>query len=164
MASRWSSASEEALLAAGWYAGRWESKLVDRWKEALRRSESRLEMSGAAERVLAEFGGLAIAREGAGCELARGAVVFDPILAIGEEDRFAAASRAAGSPLFPLGEAHGGHSFLGIDAQGAVYLVADDLFSVGADVHEALATILEGRRVHGLGPLRWTAPSTGRSE
>jgi hypothetical protein len=72
--------------------------------------------------------------------------VIDPALAAGEEDRFAAFDDFVVGSLFPLGEAHGGHAFLGIDRAGTVYLVGDFLARLENDIYSSLDAILEGRR------------------
>jgi hypothetical protein len=71
--------------------------------------------------------------------------VLDPSLALGEDERFLAASRLVGAALFPLGEAYCGHAFLGIDSLGRVYVVDDGVGLLGLDVSAALDAIIEGR-------------------
>jgi hypothetical protein len=102
-------------------------------------------MSVAAERALEEFGGLRASKSGPGEQCARGGFVIEPELAAGEQDRFAAFSAFVAGTLFPIGEAYDGHAFLGIDEEGAVYLVGDSLDLLGREIYSSLDAILEGR-------------------
>jgi hypothetical protein len=102
-------------------------------------------MTACAKKVLEEFGGIRLECEGAGLGCARGSVHFDPTLALGEEDRFRAVFHEAGREMFPLGEAFGGHAFVGIDAEGRVYLIDDDVRLLGDTVYRALDSIVLGR-------------------
>lgn len=142
----WTITTETTLLAAGWIHNRREIGMVQDWRAKLERP-SGFRMSIAAERVLEEFGGLRASSSGPGVQCARGGFVLDPILADGEEDRFAAFSEFVAGSLFPIGEAYHGHTFLGIDEAGVVYLVGDSLYRLGSDIYSALDAILEGRSV-----------------
>jgi hypothetical protein len=48
--------------------------------------------------------------------------------------------------LFPLGEAVGGHAFLGMDERGRIFLVGHQVRLLGNDIYEGLENLLVGRR------------------
>jgi hypothetical protein len=141
----WTSATEATLRSAGWTPTRCEHAKVQRWRAALEQPGGFV-MSHAAARVLAEFGGLRAEARGPGIECARGSFDLNPLLAEGEEDRFAAFAAFVEGPMFPLGELDGGHAFLGIDTTGAVFLVEGWLARLGDDIYAALDATLEGRK------------------
>ena len=123
--------ADRALRSAGWMPGRRID--VAGWRVALLRSG--FPVHRAAEEFLAEFGGLSFDDMGPGVSRAREALVFDPLLAIGEEDRFAAWGKRIDRELCPIGELDGGRFFLAIDEDGMIYLVADWVgrFGIGRD-------------------------------
>ncbi len=97
----------------------------------------------AANRFLAEFGGLVIEIGGPGVNRAREPFEFDPALCRGESDRFIAWSQRIGKSLSPVGEFDHGRFFLGIDETATVYLVADSLASFSA-MPEAIENMILG--------------------
>ncbi|MGY3336431.1 hypothetical protein ACVW0K_002530 [Streptomyces filamentosus] len=117
----WSSEVERVLREAGWHAGR----TVDTagWKQRLEQDGFR--SHAAAESFLREFGGLAVGHGGAGITCAREPFDLDPLLALGEADRFDGWSEKIGHRLFPVGELADGHAFLGLDEDGELYVVDD---------------------------------------
>jgi SUKH-3 immunity protein len=135
-----SAETERVLISAGWQPGR----KVDtgKWRERLGASGD-VTMHEAAERFLAEFGGLTFAHGGAGVSRAREPFELNPLLALGEEERFAEWGDLIGKSLFPLGELDEGRYFLGIDEDGAVYLVADWLACFGAN-RDAVENLILG--------------------
>nr|WP_250768759.1 SUKH-3 domain-containing protein [Streptomyces sp. MSC1_001] len=80
----WSSEVERVLRKAGWHAGR----AVDTagWKQLL--EEDGFRSHAAAEGFLREFGALVAEHGGAGITRAREPFDLDPLLALGEADRF----------------------------------------------------------------------------
>jgi hypothetical protein len=144
MAQRnWSDETEKYFIEAGWTPDRKEWRAVDGWRARL--AESGFGMFDTAYAVLAEFGGIQVSRSGPGVECSRGGVDINPDLADGEEERFATLAHLVGGAVFPLGEAYGGHAFIGIDEKGMVYLVGDALKLLGRDMYEAADAVLEGR-------------------
>ncbi|MEU4481733.1 SUKH-3 domain-containing protein [Micromonospora sp. NPDC023966] len=115
------------LTEAGWQPGRRVD--TSAWRTQL--EAGGFDMHQAAERFLAEFGGLTVAHRGPGISQARAPFELDPLLCLGEDDRFADWSSVIHRSLFPLGELDEGRFFLGIDETGEVYLVADWLASYG---------------------------------
>ncbi|RPF21709.1 SUKH-3 domain-containing protein [Myceligenerans xiligouense] len=111
------------LRRAGWTEGR----VVDTIKWRLALENDGFSINAAAEAFLAEFGGLAVPEGGPGVARFRGALVFDPLLCIGEEDRFAEWGRLVVEPLSPIGELEDGRFLLGMDAKGTVYAVSSRL-------------------------------------
>lgn len=127
------------LLAARWRPGR----RVDTagWRTQL--EAAGFVMHDAAERFLAEFGGLTFDLSGPGLSKAREPFELDPLLCLGEDDRFAGWGECIGRSLFPLGELDKGRYFLGIDETGEVYLIADWLASFGP-ARDAIGNLILG--------------------
>lgn len=97
----------------------------------------------AAEKLLREFGGLTTAGGGPGITRAREPFELDPLLALGEHDRFGEWGEEISRRLFPLGELDHGHSFLGLDEQGELYVVANWLARFGR-MPEAMENLVLG--------------------
>lgn len=116
---------EAVLRQAGWHPDRRVD--LTRWKASL----TEFPWHPAAERFLGEFGGLRVDVRGPGITVAREPFELDPELAAGEEERFADLSAAFGCAFFPVGELGQGEFFLGIDEEGAVYLLAARAFRHG---------------------------------
>lgn len=134
-----SSEASRALRRAGWTEGR----VVDtaEWRSVL--EQNGFSLNEAAEAFLAEFGGLVVAEAGPGLARFRGALVFDPLACLGEEDRFAEWSQLVDGPLSPVGELEGGRFLLGMDATGAAYAVSDRLGRFG-DAETAVDALVLG--------------------
>jgi hypothetical protein len=118
---------QRALLAAGWQPGR----RVDTTEWRTRLEAAGFAMHDAAERFLAEYGGLTFDLSGPGISQARMPFELDPLYGLGEDDRFAEWGEEIGRSLFPIGKLDQGRYFLGIDETGEVYLIADWLASYG---------------------------------
>ncbi|MFD9565095.1 SUKH-3 domain-containing protein [Streptomyces sp. NPDC059994] len=123
----WSAEAEAVLRGAGWYPGR--SVDTTAWRVRLEADGFRIH--AAAEEFLREFGGLMTAGGGSGITRAREPFELDPLLALGEDDRFGEWGEEIARCLFPLGELDHGHAFLGMDEQGELYVVADWLARFG---------------------------------
>ncbi|MEV6394756.1 SUKH-3 domain-containing protein [Streptomyces sp. NPDC051907] len=134
--------TEVTLRAAGWWPGR--RVAVEHWRETLEES-GLVRMHDAAERFLAEFGGLNVWISGPGITCSKTPFNFDPELLTGEEGRFAEWSQTVGHDLFPIGELDEGRFFLGIDENSEVYLVETWLATFGP-VPEALEKLAQGIR------------------
>jgi hypothetical protein len=115
---------DRTLRRAGWHPGRQVDTAA--WRSALD-----IDMHPAADRFLAEFGGLVLDLHGSGRTAAKEPFELDPALCDGEEDRFLGWSRHIGRSLYPLGELDHGRFFLGIDEQSVLYLVIDWLAVFG---------------------------------
>ncbi|MFJ8588158.1 SUKH-3 domain-containing protein [Streptomyces sp. NPDC093595] len=78
---------------------------------------------------------------GSGISRSREAFQIDPLLALGEDDRFSEWGELIGKAITPIGELARGRYFLGIDEEGMICLVADWLarFGIGANGVESLA-------------------------
>lgn len=70
---------------------------------------------------------------------------LNPSLAMGEEDRFRRYEEAVSVPLYPLGEACGGHVFMAIAEDGRVFAIMDDLWHIADSIEEALESLVRGR-------------------
>lgn len=130
---------EEELRAAGWEPER--SVNAAEWL-------STYELRGivvheAAKKFLAEFGGLKFLLSGPGVSSAREPFELDPMLCLGEEDRFSEWGADIGHSLFPIGELAEGRYFLGIDEEEAIYLVETWIASFGK-MPEAMENLILG--------------------
>ncbi|MGW1093504.1 SUKH-3 domain-containing protein [Streptomyces sp. NPDC002596] len=135
----WSAEVETVLRGAGWYPGR--SIDTTGWRERLEADGFRIHST--AEEFLREFGGLTVGSGGRGITRAREAFELDPLLALGEDDRFGEWGEEIGRRLFPLGELDHGHAFLGLDEQGELYVVANWLARFGR-MPEAMENLVLG--------------------
>ncbi|MFE3073816.1 SUKH-3 domain-containing protein [Streptomyces sp. NPDC059247] len=144
----WLSEVETVLRDAGWRPGR----VVDTraWTERLEQDGFR--SHAAAECFLREFGELTVGHGGGGITRAREPFDLDPLLALGEADRFAEWSAEIGHHLFPVGELDHGHAFLGLDENGELYVVSSWLARFSR-VPEALENL-----VLGVMPVRMPSP------
>src|ERR1700733_5253969 len=131
--------AEQVLRTLGWFPGRHDDR-VNGWEDELTAKGGFL-MHDAARAFLREFGGLALRKK----PLRPGykALVFniDPTVAIGENDRFDAASIEAGDTLYPVGEAVNGHEFSAVEAKGDIYLVMDMVHHIAATAREGFARL-----------------------
>ncbi|MGW0856227.1 SUKH-3 domain-containing protein [Streptomyces sp. NPDC002690] len=135
----WSAETDAVLRGAGWYPGRSIDTTV--WRERLEADGFRIH--AAAEDFLREFGGLTVGGSGSGITRAREAFELDPLLALGEDDRFGEWGEEIRRSLFPLGELDHGHAFLGLDEQGELYVVASWLARFGR-MPEAMENLVLG--------------------
>ncbi len=133
--------TESVLLRVGWYPGRAVPEKVAYWKEQL----PAFVMFDAAREALREFGGLSVEVSGPGIDHARTSFDIDPMLAIGEDDRFGSFEHAVGERLFPLGEAMRGNAFLAIGESGRVFLIGDEIAFVGRTMTEAIDSLIQGK-------------------
>ncbi|MBD0838874.1 MULTISPECIES: SUKH-3 domain-containing protein [unclassified Streptomyces] len=125
--TRFSAETEEVLRSVGWREGRKVS--TAEWRDQFERRG--ITMHHAAERFLAEFGGISVDISGPGISSAREPFELEPSLAYGEEDRFSEWGEEVGASLFPIGELDQGRFFLAIDEKSVIYLVADWLAHFG---------------------------------
>ncbi|KAJ6089469.1 SUKH-3 immunity protein [Penicillium canescens] len=130
--------TERVLRNAGWIPGR----KVDIGEMRRRLEESGFIVNEAAEHFLSEFGGLVFDISGSGISRARERFILDPLLAIGEDDRFAEWSETVGETLTPIGELDY-RFFLGISESGEIYSVETWLGSFGLG-QQALENLILG--------------------
>ncbi|MGW9449712.1 SUKH-3 domain-containing protein [Streptomyces sp. NPDC055632] len=135
----WPPEVEAVLRDAGWYPGR--SVDTAGWKERLERDGFRVH--AAAEDFLREFGGLEAGHLGSGVTRAREPFDLDPLLGLGEDDRFGEWSEEIGHSLFPVGGLGHGHAFLGLDESGELYVVEGWLARFGR-MPEAMENLVLG--------------------
>ncbi|NUP23769.1 MAG: SUKH-3 domain-containing protein [Streptomyces sp.] len=121
MEAKFSSDVADVLRTSGWDPQR----TVDPTQWTLPFEERGIRAHQQAQEFLAEFGGLNVDISGPGVNCAREPFELDPLLCLGEEDRFSEWGEELGLQLFPLGELDQGRFFLGMDENGVVYLVAD---------------------------------------
>ena len=86
--------------------------------------------------------------------VAQSTIHFDPMLALGEDDRLADDTRVMHRNFYPLGEVDGGYYYLTIDESGCVFLMMDHCWFVDTTFEAALDRLLTGkaaRLVNGAG-------------
>ncbi|WP_221360626.1 SUKH-3 domain-containing protein [Streptomyces beigongshangae] len=155
--TRFSVPVDAALRSAGWQPGRWDIRQAEFWADALRNHESpaghRHAVFPAAVEAWAEFGGLRITTIEAGRQIAPSPLHLDPLHGLHMARTLADLGRALGTEVAPLGEETDSRALLAIDAASRVYTLdhTGDWY-LGADVDEALATLISGRE-----PVRLTA-------
>ncbi|MEV0598483.1 SUKH-3 domain-containing protein [Streptomyces sp. NPDC050315] len=98
------------------------------WERALQEHDE-FEIHPAAQRFLAEFGGLYVPDRGAGITMRR--------MEIGE---------LAGAELYPLGTCSRRNWYLGMAPTGAVYIGRDDVLLLAENGDQALEKLVEGIR------------------
>ncbi|MFD9162150.1 SUKH-3 domain-containing protein [Streptomyces sp. NPDC059558] len=135
----WSAEVETVLRGAGWYPGR--NVDTTGWRERLEVDGFRIH--SAAEDFLREFGGLTVVGGGSGITRAREPFELDPLLALGEGDRFGEWGEEIGHHLFPLGELDHGQAFIGLDERGELYVVVNWLARFGR-MPEAMENLVLG--------------------
>jgi len=133
---RFSEEIMEMLKPSGWFSGRDVRDLI--------KLPDDFEVFSAALEVLKEFGLLRFGKRGAGIECARSVINCDPMLAVGESDRFSEYSEWLQSQLYPLGEVDDGHYFLVIDEMGRTFLLMNDLKLVHITFDGAIENLLKG--------------------
>ncbi|MGW0939733.1 SUKH-3 domain-containing protein [Streptomyces sp. NPDC002666] len=127
------------LCESGWKPGRQVD--VEPWLAAFEAEGIR--GNPAVDAFLAEFGGISVDISGPGISRMREPFVLDPMLCLGEGDRFFEWGERIHRSIFPVGVHDGGRFFLGVDEYGEVYLVEAWLASFGR-LPEALANLVLG--------------------
>ncbi|MFI7121936.1 SUKH-3 domain-containing protein [Amycolatopsis sp. NPDC049868] len=126
--TRFSAEVEHVLRSSGWEPGRHVDTTV--WRRTLE-ADGLVHMHEAAERFLAEFGGLRVNLSGGGVSRAREPFEFNPGDVESETDRFADWGTHLGMNLFPIGEFDRGRYFLGISEHAEIVLVETWVASFG---------------------------------
>lgn len=130
---------DSVLREAGW----WPERRVDvePWLTAF--EAEGVDRHALAGSFLGEFGGLAVNISGPGISRAREPFELDPMLCVGEGDRFLEWGEEIEKSIFPVGVHDGGRFFLGIDELGEVYLVETWIASFGL-MPQALSNLILG--------------------
>lgn len=118
---------DRVLRESGWFPGRCVD--VEPWLAAFAREG--LRAHPAARSFLSEFGGITVNISGPGVSRAREPFELDPMMCVGEGDRFLEWSEETKRSIFPIGVHDEGRFFLGVDGQGELYLVESWLASFG---------------------------------
>ncbi len=126
--TRFSAEVEHVLRSAGWAPARRVNTAV--WRDTLE-ADGLVHMHEAAERFLAEFGGLRVNLSGGGISRMREPFELNPADVESEADRFADWGIHLGMNLFPIGELDRGRCFLGISESGEIVLVETWVASFG---------------------------------
>jgi hypothetical protein len=130
------------MRSAAWYPGR--AVPVETWERSLR--EHGFQIHEAARRFLTEFGGLATDEWTPGPIMPQSPFRFDPRTAETAIETFARLSEKAGTPLYPIGQADSGSSYLGMAPNGAVYIGMDSPTLLADTPDKALEKLIEGIR------------------
>ena len=133
--------ARRALMNAGWSDGRNMAEQVDEWSRQLAPG---FLMFPVARSALSRFGTVQVQQTGPGEECARESFEFDPMLALGEDDRFRQFEERLSTRLYPLGEAGGGHVFLAISETGHVFALMDELWLVAPTIEGAIEALVRG--------------------
>lgn len=107
---------------------------------------SHFEMFPTAEKILLEFGGLAVDESGSGETCAQESFVIDPTLAAYDEELFRYFSSLVKTRLYPLGEVDNGHNYWAIGENEYVYLLMNDVQLLGKTIADALENLIIGRK------------------
>ncbi|MEU8569604.1 SUKH-3 domain-containing protein [Streptomyces pathocidini] len=151
-ATRFPVGVDVALYDAGWKPGRWDIKQAEYWADTLRAHVSpaghRHTVFPAAVEAWAEFGGLRVAAQGPGRNVAPTSFVIDPMRGLHMARTLGDLGGALGVEVSPLGvETDGAGAVLAIDAEGRVYgLDHTGDWYLGRDIDQALSTLLMGTR------------------
>jgi len=146
----WSTLTYRVLRSAGWYPGR--SVPLDRYESPLKEF-SGLEMHEAARRFLGEFAGLSTSTWTPGPLMPQSPFRFDPCdvdtgreLGAQVHQTLLRMSESAGTPLYPIGRVDEGASYLGMAADGSVYIGNAGAELLARSAHEALEVLAVERR------------------
>ena len=142
--TRWSAETDRVLRLAGWYPSR--SVPTADWERTLRAADEGFEMHDAARQFLTEFGGLEIHQKGPGRTMARSPFRLNPLVAKWDYEIFDVLGEEAGTYLYPIGDAEGSTSYLGMAPNGAVYLGMDSVWLLANTGDEALDKLIQGIR------------------
>ncbi|MGX4733656.1 SUKH-3 domain-containing protein [Kitasatospora griseola] len=160
---RFTTALHEALVEAGWTAGRRpdadaEQRLLTAILSVVD-EDGLVELSEAAQRFLEQYGDLTLPPAGPGVEVAAHGAVIDPAAAHGSRTVAAGLARRLGTSVFPVGWT--GDGVLAVDAQGRLFRQGrSDWWYLGGTPEEGLARLVEGyapARVGADG--RWSEPA-----
>ncbi len=126
------------LSVAGWYRGRKEGNSIPLPKDVIYPAQIKA--------ILDEFGGLFIKSQGAGIEIGRSSIKFDPMDADGESKDGSVGyySELLTTTLYPLGYLPSESFIVCIDMDGRVFLTGDDCYLVGNSFPEGISNILSG--------------------
>jgi hypothetical protein len=111
--------------------------------ESILRERGGFEIHEAAQQFLAEFGGLVNDEWPPGPITAQSPFRLDPLTAGWDEETFARLSAEAGADLYPIGQANRRTSYLGVAADGAVYIGKDRSRLLASTPSEALEQLVE---------------------
>ncbi len=130
------------MRKSGWYPGR--SVPTVTW-ESILREHGGFEIHESGRQFLAEFGGLDNEGWPPGPITAQSPFRLDPLTAEWDEETFARLSEEAGADLYPVGQANRRTSYLGVAADGAVYIGKDRARLLARTPAEALEQLVETR-------------------
>lgn len=137
----WSELTCRVMRWTAWHPGR--SVPVDQWESALR--QHGFDIPEAARRFLSEFGGLRADTWTPGPVMPQSPFRFDPRAAETQRERFARFSAEVGADLCPIGVADSGESFLGMTAEGAVFIGRDHAELLAGSGYEAVEKLVMER-------------------
>ena len=127
------------LTQAGWFAGRNALDAVQ--------LPADVDYPAAVRHLLAEFAGLDVRSTGAGINVTRNSILFDPFWAnmeSGEDGLLTYYAAQVGTALYPLGVVKRENAIICLGADGRLYLAADSLSLDGNSFAEGISNILLG--------------------
>ncbi|MEM1096329.1 MAG: SUKH-3 domain-containing protein [Bacteroidota bacterium] len=127
------------IAKSGWY----EARVSKGWLQSILEIKFSVPSSHACN-FIREFHGLTIEPATLGVDFHPGNIQIDPQLAFGEDDRFAYFSKKVNDDIFPVGEAFGGHQFVGIGSAGYFYVFMDDYIVTKKNENDLFEHILLG--------------------
>ncbi|MEV2241776.1 SUKH-3 domain-containing protein [Micromonospora sp. NPDC049891] len=151
MSERFPSPVAQTLTAAGWSPDRSDESRGREWGLRIAAHATpggrQHTVTARAIEAYAEFGGLRVRPQGEGEQVAPSDFHLDPFLVRHSVETLAELAEAIGAPLSPLGEEGDGTGILALDQHGRVFVLdhTGDWF-LGADLDEALTTLVLGRR------------------
>ena len=140
--TRFSPFVDRVLRRSGWFPGRSVEAEVKRWVSLLK---GEFTIFPTAFNVLCEFGGIEVIQDAEGIDFARESFRINPEAGIGEGLRFTNWSAELQTNIYPLGMAVAEHMYLAIAENGEVFLLMDELIRGGADIDNALESLILGR-------------------
>jgi len=143
---RFSEFTEKILLNAGWFENRNCKENLKEWKDELKKSDPDFEIFLKVEVALLEFGEIHIKQRESGIDFARETLEINPLLCVGESDRFADFESEIGEKLYPLGEGGGNHFFIAIAESGKIYGLMMEILLIANTFDEALENLILGKK------------------
>lgn len=144
---RFTPETEKSLRAGGWTPERKDGAFADLCSSVLDRPGG-FAMHAAARSAIQEFGGLSFGEVATGVDFATSDMLFDPRLAVGEEDRLNDYfEELRGRAAYPLGECHHRHAFVAVDLSGRAYQVGDGVYRAAPSLDALMESLLLGRRL-----------------
>jgi hypothetical protein len=142
---RFTEHARTALLRSGWTPQRAAASAVAEWQHAL--TQAGIEIFSEARRILEEFGGLRLLREGTSTQRVplREFLFFDPTAAPIDGPRLEAMTVALGTRLCPIGALGPVNIPVAVGADRRIFLLAEPARLVGGNIEAAIDALATGK-------------------